>query len=98
MNDFKCPVCRIWSPSHCSTYVCDFCYNSYLGIRTQERLRKHTLRDIRALRWEQFDLMQYADDDCIHISEFVDTVFCKKPTLRQGRLVQGHSLWDTHNE
>lgn len=77
-------------------YLCDFCYNSYPGIRIQERLRKHALRDIRALRWEQFDLMQYADDECIHISEFLDTIYCNQPLLRHGRLVRAHELWASH--
>ncbi len=79
-------------------FVCDYCYNKYPVIGKHETRRKQALRDIRALRWEQFDLMQYADDDCIHISEFVDTIYCNQPLLRDGRLVRAYELWDSHNE
>lgn len=91
MNDFLCAACRIGSPSHCSLFVCDNCYNKYPEVRTHHDQKKHFMRDIRALRWEQFDLMEYADDDCIHISEFVDTEYCHRPVLRQGRLCNSHN-------
>jgi hypothetical protein len=79
-------------------FVCDYCYNKYPEVRDHENRKKGALRDIRALRWEQFDLMEYADDECIHISEFLDTIFCNQPLLRHGRLVRAHELWTSHNE
>lgn len=77
--------------------LCNRCYYKCPDAGLQLRCKNLVMRDIRLLCWEEFELHEY-EHDCIHISEFVDTVYCKRSTLRQGRLVKCATLYDWHNE